>query len=160
MQLSRRENIAVTDSSGSTHQVVTSTGLLRSNDYDLNLKAPLGGLEIGSTAANLSAHGISSIPYSTVANVLTLDAPVYGVEKDIYMNSTAVTDTTAITTMVHTGSTAIFIRDNSTAYAKKLYASFQPPYAHLKLLGLSTAEWGVISTYGAVQFTTAVGYTT
>jgi hypothetical protein len=35
-----------------------------------------------------------------------------------------------------------------------------PPYASIKLVGLSTAEWGVLNTYGAVQLTTAAGYTT
>lgn len=114
--------------------------------------------ETASTATNLRAFGMSLLPYSTAANKFTLSAPIAGVEKTIVLNSTLVADSTAINTTIYTGSTAIVIRDNSTLYNDKLYINVQPPYANIRLIGLSTSQWGVIGTHGAVQFSTAGTY--
>ena len=116
--------------------------------------------ETASTTVNLKAFGVSIVPYTTADNTFTLDAPITGVRKSIIMNSTLAPDAVAKDTNIYTGSTAIFIKDNSTTYNPKLYASLQPPFASLELLGLSTSEWGVIGSHGAVQFSTAAGYTT
>lgn len=142
------------------YPLFSSTGLQYSNGLAIDIGAPIGYSEAGSTVSNLRSYGISTIPYTTAANAFTLAAPVVGEKKILYMNSTAISDSTAINTSVYTGSTAIFIKDNSTAYAPKLYANLQPPYAYLELIGLTTAEWGVVNAYGGVQLTTAIGYTT
>ena len=116
--------------------------------------------EDASTASNLKSHGISLVPYSSATNAFTLDAPIAGVRKTLVMNAGVIADSTAINTSIYTGSTAILIQDNSTTVAPKLYVNILPPYANVELLGLSTSEWGIVSSYGAVQFTTAAGYTT
>jgi hypothetical protein len=154
MKLSRSENIQVTDSSNAATTVITSTGGVYVNGLTLGYK------EDGSTASNLTANGISVLPYTSAANTFTIDAPVVGVEKIVALKSTAVADSTAIAISVYTGSTAILINDDSTTYAPKLYINFLPPFGSVKLVGLTTAEWGVLGTYGAVQLTTAAGYTT
>lgn len=141
---------------GSTEfQIASATGLLYSDGN------PLGRIETGSTASNLVADGVSFLDYSSAANTYTLDAPVTGVIKSLVLDSTLVADSTAIAISVYTGSTAILIYDNSTAIAPKLYVNFLPPLGTIQLVGLSTIAWGVMGTpYGAVQLTTAAGYTT
>lgn len=136
-----------------------------SNFDSIDLSAPSTGSyvrhfsENASTSANLTAYGVSYLSYSTAANKYTLAAPITGVEKTIILNSTKVMDSTAINTNIYTGSTAITIMGNSTTYKDNLYINIQPPYASIRLLGLSTAQWGVIGTYGAVQLSTANTYT-
>ena len=160
---------AVYVKNGSTEfQVLSSTGQLYHNGTaitavttDLNTVNEINANESGSTASNLTAYGLSLLSYSTAdAKLYTLDAPVTGKRKILTLNTTAVPDSTAIDVSVYTGSTAIFIRDNSTAYTEKLYINMLPPFASVELIGLSTAEYGVLTTYGAVQFSTAGTYTT
>ena len=134
-----------------------STTFLGSTDWKLyasNLN------ETGSTSTNLSAKGLSLVAYSSVANTFTLSPPETGVEKIIAMDSTKVADSTSIAISIYSGSTAILFRDNTTTYTEKLYINMLPPYAGVKLVGLSTSKWGVLGTHGAVQFSTAAGYTT
>lgn len=148
----------VKESTGSTaRQVFGSTGDLYSNG------TPLNYTETGSTGTNLKAYGHSQVTYSTAAaNKYTLDAPIVGIEKILTMTSTKVMDSTSVVTTVYTGSTAIFIRNNTTTYsadnALPLYVSMQPPYSCVKLIGLTTALWGIVGTYGAVQFSTQQVY--
>lgn len=117
-------------------------------------------LETATTTANLAAYGISTIPYTTIPNVYTLAAPITGVEKTILMTATTGTNATAVNTAIYTGSTAITISANSTTLVYPLFINLQPPYCSVQLIGLSTAKWGVLGTYGAVQFSTAGTYTT
>jgi len=134
-----------------------STTFLGSTDWKLyasNLN------ETGSTSTNLSAKGLSLISYSSVANTFTLAPPEKGVEKVIAMDSTKVADSTAIAISIYSGSTAIFFRDDSTTYTEKLFINMLPPFSSVKMIGLSTSKWGIISNKGAVQFSTAAGYTT
>jgi hypothetical protein len=134
-------------------------------DY-LDLSSPSTGAyakdfsESGSTASNLTPFGISTISYSSAANTYTLAAPITNVEKVIILNSTKVPDSTAINTRIYTGSTAITIMSDSTTYVENLYINVQPPFASIRLLGLSTSQWGVLSKHGAVQLSTANTYTT
>ena len=123
-------------------------------------EVPVFFTEAGTTSTGLKSYGQSILPYSSAANLFTLNAPITGVEKVICLDSTKVADTTAINTAVYTGSTAILIMDSSTTYAPKLFINMLPPYASVRMVGLSTATWGVLGTYGAVQLTTAAGYTT
>jgi hypothetical protein len=125
----------------------TSNPLYASNDYDT-----------ASTSANVKNHGLTIVPYSTAAQVFTLDAPVMGVRKTIAMNSTRAADSTSLNTAFSVGSATI--KDNSTTYAPKTYAVLRPPFASAELIGLSTSEWGVISSFGEVKFSTAATYST
>ena len=58
--------------------------------------------ETGTTTTSLKAYGISTVPYSTAANLFTLGAPITGVEKTLILNSTLVADSTAITLLSNT----------------------------------------------------------
>jgi len=117
--------------------------------------------ETGSTAANLVNYGMSLLSFSTDNSKLyTLAAPAVGIEKFLVLNTTVAPDTTGIFSAVYTGSTAIFIMDNSTAYAPKLYAGLGPPYTMIKLVGVTTALWGVQAAYGNAKFSTSTVFST
>ena len=116
--------------------------------------------ETGSTAANLVNYGVSLLPYSTDSNTYTLAAPAVGVEKILAMQSVSVPDATAKFAAVYTGSTATLIMDNSTAYAPKLFVGLQPPYSYIRMVGLTTAIWGIDSIYGGTKLSTAATFTT
>lgn len=154
---------------GSTEfQLVTSTGQLyhqgtaiAATAAELNNLSGQYTVAAGSTAANLANNGISTLSWSTAGDpAYTLAAPAAGVEKTIVLNTTAVQDTTGIFSSVYSGSTATFFIDNSTAYAPKLYVGFQPPYSAVKLVGLSTAQWGVLAAYGGTKFSTQAVFST
>lgn len=134
------------DSSGNETTVLESQGY------------PIPPVEVATTSANLMAYGVSQIPYSSAANLFTLDPPKTGVRKTLVLTSTKVADSTTIAMSIYTGSTAIGIKDNSTTYNPKLYVNMIPPYACVELIGLSTSEWGVIGTHGGAQISTAVTY--
>lgn len=149
---------------GSTEVEICTTGRVLKNvtlqDVTLGTGAALN-VETGTTATALVNYGASLLSYSTAdAKAYTLSAPAVGVGKTLILNTTVAPDTTAIFSSVYTGSTAIFIMDNSTAYAPKLYAGLGPPYALLELVGVTTAVWGVKTAYGNVKFSTAATFTT
>jgi len=147
-------DIYVKGRSSTKVQISSSTGRSYNEGNRVNTA------EDGSTGTNLANHGVSLLTYSTAANLFTLDAPVAGRKKEIVLNSTVAPDATAIAFSVYSGSADIFIRDNSTTFTKPLYVNMLPPYASVSLIGLSTSEWGVLSSFGAVDFSTAAGYTT
>jgi len=120
----------------------------------------INSVETGTTSANLANYGVSLLPYSTDNNTYTLDAPAVGVEKILAMQSTEVPDATAKFAAVYTGSTATLIMDNSTAYAPKLYVGLQPPYSYVRLVGLTTAVWGIDSIYGGTKLSTSATFST
>lgn len=117
--------------------------------------------ETGSTGTNLVNYGVSLLGYSTDGGkAYTLSAPAIGIEKTLILNTTLAPDTTGVFSSVYTGSTAIFIMDNSTTYAPKLYAGFGPPYSIVELVGVTTALWGVRNAYGNAKFSTSATFST
>lgn len=137
---------------GTTNVVLTDVGF-SSGCYINN--------ETGTTTANLLSNGLSVLTgYSTNGQKYTLSAPYVGAEKTLVLKTTAVADTTGVPVNIYSGSTATFFRDASTAYKEMLYINMLPPYACARLVGISTAEWMVMGTYGRVQVSTAVTFTT
>jgi hypothetical protein len=115
----------------------------------------------GSTATALLNYGVSLLAYSSDAGkAYTLATPYPGITKTLILNTTVVPDTTGVFSSVYTGSTMIFIMDNSTTYAPKLYAGFGPPYSMVKLMGITTILWGVEAAYGNAKFSTSATFTT
>ena len=121
----------------------------------------VANVETGSTATGLVNYGVSLLAYSSDAGkAYTLAAPAVGINKTVVLNTTAVPDTTGVFSSVYTGSTAIFIMDNSTTYAPKLYAGFGPPYSLVELVGVTTALWGIKAAYGNAKFSTSAVFST
>lgn len=121
----------------------------------------VSNVETGSTATSLVNYGVSLLAYSSDAGkAYTLAAPAVGVGKTVVLNTTAAPDTTGVFSSVYTGSTAIFIMDNSTTYAPKLYAGLGPPYSLVELVGVTTALWGVRAAYGNAKFSTSATFST
>lgn len=143
-----------------THVLVGTTSVQTLENKTLGV-GTIQNTETGSTAASLVNYGVSLLAYSSDAGkAYTLGAPAIGVTKVLVLQTTAVPDTTGVFSSVYTGSTAIFIMDNSTTYAPKLYAGFGPPYARVELEGHSTALWGVVSAYGNAKFSTSAVFST
>jgi hypothetical protein len=157
MKLADMESIYV-QSGTTSFEIATSTGLLKSNEVPVNF------FEDASTATNIKAYGHSFVTGSTLdRKVYTIDAPIKGIAKTISMHSTAA-DTlgTSCLTVVGTGSTDIYIIDNSTAIAADgHYLTFQRPYTAVSMVGLSTTKWGILSMISAstvlAQASTATG---
>ena len=146
--------------STTVHTLVSTTDAQTLQNKTLGL-GTVQNTETGSTATSLVNYGVSLLSYSSDAgNAYTLSAPALGVRKVLALQTTAVPDTTGIFSSVYTGSTAIFIMDNSTTYAPKLYAGFGPPYARIELEGHSTALWGVVSAYGNAKLSTSAVFST
>lgn len=137
---------------GTTNIVLTDVGF-SSGCYVNN--------ETGTTTASLLSNGLSILTgYSTAGQKYTLGAPYVGAEKTVVLKTTSVADTTGVPVNIYSGSTATFFRDASTAYKEMLYINMLPPYACARLVGISTAEWMVMGTFGRVQTSTGVTYTT
>lgn len=142
------------------HTLVSTTDVQTLQNKTLGA-GTVSSLETGSTATNLVNYGVSLLSYSTDGGkAFTLAAPALGVGKMLVLNTTAAPDTTGVFSSVYTGSTAIFIMDNSTTYAPKLYAGLGPPYSLIELVGVTTALWGVKAAYGNAKFSTAATFTT
>lgn len=146
--------------STAAHTIVATTAAQTLENKTLGA-GTISNVETGSTAANLVNYGVSLLAYSSDAGkAYTLAAPAAGVGKTVILNTTVAPDTTGVFSSVYTGSTAIFIMDNSTAYAPKLYAGFGPPYSIVELVGVTTALWGVRNAYGNAKFSTSATFST
>ena len=162
MQLSRGENLSVVDSSGSTYQVVTSTGggafgavtcasltstgAIYSTAAVSSYSVPLNYVETGSTASNLKAYGVSLLDASTAAGTMkkyTLGAPIKGIAKELILQSTIAPMGSSDATQVMTGSSNIdIISYTSTAVAiDYTNIAMQTPFTYARLLGVSTSRW-------------------
>lgn len=134
-----------------------STTFLGSTDFPI-LAQKL--YEVGSTASNLSNSGLSLLSYSSGGSNFTINSPRIGVSKNLVLDSTKVAESTSVAVSIFSGSSEKFFRDNSTAYAEKLYINMLPPHASVHMIGISTSKWSILSYNGSVQFSTAIGYTT
>lgn len=95
----------------------------------------------GSTAANISASGITTLG-STDAASYTLSAPVAGNEKKLVC--------TAATTTIQT-----VTLESGTFDGTNNVASFDGDGEALHLQAVSTARWAILSNYGSVALSTA-----
>jgi hypothetical protein len=120
----------------------------------------VASLETATSDTALANYGVSVLPYSTGAQTVTLSAPIAGMQKFLIVDSTLSPDTTGIFCAVYSGSTATFFRNNSTAYTEYIYVGLGPPHASLHLIGISTAIWATVNTFGNVKFSTQAVFST
>jgi hypothetical protein len=137
------------DSSGAETQIATSTGLTYSEGKAIRFGSCVTG---ASTSSNITNYGISSVNISTGIGekVYTLNPPDIGVSKTLY----AYTANTSDYPVIYTGSTAITIRDGTTALGTLLRVQLKNNYASVTMVGITTSAWLLTSHEGAVTFTT------
>lgn len=112
------------------------------NNYPVSEANELVSATSATTATAMRPGGITIM--SSAVATWTLAAPYAGVLKTIKRNSTSTTTTGTISagTSSIVGSTNLFANMALTGGAA------------VSLVGLSTAQWAVLNTYGTVTFTT------
>lgn len=183
MQLSRGENLTVVDSSGSTSQVITSTGggafgavtcasltstgtvsapAFTSTGAVTSYNVPVNYVEDGSTATNLKAYGVSLLEASTAAGTMkkyTLDAPIKGIAKRLVLASTIAPMGSSDATQVGTGSSDIQIITYLSTAINVDYTNIamQTPLTIVDLIGVSTSKWALTDFQSASTNATYTG---
>lgn len=128
--------------SGSTEVEICSTARVFKNVtfQDITFGSGVADtVETGSSGINLKNHGLSFVSATTGApQVYTLAAPSAGIEKAIYCTFASSSD---IVTVSATTAVAIGEITTTNAYRKIVFGS----PGVVKLLGLTTARWTVLS---------------
>lgn len=104
----------------------------------------------GSGAIGIENYGVSHLTGATETYVL--DAPVEGVEKKILVNLTTQSTGTTLTVRGSTGTSVTFGPLNTQFVVTASSAARAAAGVHL--VGLSTAQWGLLSVNGATFGTT------
>lgn len=121
----------------------SQSGSGRSVPIDLlvGAEAVRAGVTTETTAQNLTAFGVSLLTTSVSSGVYTLDPPIPGVEKTLNFGSSA---TSASPIYVKSGTGVTF--QSSVGTTSTVLASSQNVPTVVRLIGLSTAVWGIIGS--------------
>jgi hypothetical protein len=154
----RDNDLVVTDSSGSTTLVITSTGGVYSRGVPLNYIETLTGTTANVwTPSTIPAYGVSVIPYSaatTSPGTITVGVPIPGVTKTIVMKgSTAAWEPPSI----YLGSGITVLGSTATTPEYLLFSTVANESQGITLVGISTAMWAVqcicstVGTFGTAN---------
>jgi hypothetical protein len=125
---------------------VSGSGRAGSNpDFLVGVEAVrLGVTTAETTATNLAAYGVSYITSSVSSGVYTLDPPIPGVEKFVHFG------TTGATNYVKTANGELFQSSQGSTFS--VIKSTQNVVGTLRLMGLTTAIWGVAPGLSTASF--------
>ena len=143
------------NSTASTDLVISSSGLLYSQGVPTNYVETLVLSSVGFDISTATPYGITYITanstaggdFSTSVRLLTLGAPITGVEKTIIFDTTAA----AINTLDVSVSTDVGIMSASaTTNLVLAFSSLATLPQVVTMVGLSTAIWGVMNIESTV----------
>lgn len=117
------------------------SGAGRSSPIDLivGAEAVRAGVTSETTSQNLTAFGVSLLTTSVSSGVYTLDPPIPGVEKTLNFGSSATS-----ASPIYVKSSAGVTFQSSVGTTVSVLASSQNAPITVRLIGLSTALWGIL----------------